>query len=211
MRLGGAGYRAFAHEVLESRCAPEDGAAILGWMFRIVFVCTGNRFRSPIAAALLRRLLASLPVDVESAGVIELGPLPPLPEAVHHARSLGLDLSHHKARPLSQADVATADLVIGFEHDHVAAAVVDGGTPPERAFTLVELVSLLEEEPRELPEDLLARVRARLALAHVQRAPGLPVGVGLPDPLGGTASDFAGVASRLRELCAALAAALFDA
>jgi protein-tyrosine-phosphatase len=42
-------------------------------VFRVAFVCTGNRFRSPLAAALFRSAAEGLPVEVASAGTLDLG------------------------------------------------------------------------------------------------------------------------------------------
>ena len=40
---------------------------------QVVFVCTGNRFRSPLAAALFREATSGLPVDVRSMGTSVTG------------------------------------------------------------------------------------------------------------------------------------------
>ena len=66
--------------------------------FRVFFVCTGNLFRSPLAAELFRAELAGLPVVVSSAGTLNLGAVPAEPEAVEQAALLGADLSSHRAR-----------------------------------------------------------------------------------------------------------------
>ena len=40
---------------------------------RVAFVCTGNRFRSPLAAALLESEAEGLPVEIASLGTLDLG------------------------------------------------------------------------------------------------------------------------------------------
>ena len=67
----------------------------------VAFVCTGNRFRSPIAEALFVRDTEGLPVRTESLGTLDLGPRPAVPEAVALAETMGLDLSGHLARSLT--------------------------------------------------------------------------------------------------------------
>ena len=50
--------------------------------FHVVFVCTGNRARSPLAEVFLRAKVDSGAVRVESYGTLELGPAPATPEAI---------------------------------------------------------------------------------------------------------------------------------
>ena len=114
---------------------------------QIVFICTGNRFRSPLAAALFEKEASDGQVAIESAGTLDLGPVPALPEAIEHGRRLGVDLTGHRAQWIDDADLRSVDLVVGFELIHVTTAVVGVGAPRDRAFTLPELVALLELSP----------------------------------------------------------------
>src|SRR6185312_16331316 len=104
--------------------------------FAIVFVCSGNRFRSPLAEHLMRDATEGLPVRVSSVGTLGIRESPALDEARALAREVGIDLDGHRSRPLRRELVEHADLVLGFERRHVAHAVVDGGVPRERAFTV---------------------------------------------------------------------------
>ncbi len=113
--------------------------------FDLVFICTGNRFRSAIGEGLMRRLTEGLPVRTTSAGTLDLGPVGALPEALALAPSLDLDLNEHRAQCVGNVDLSDADLVLGFEYHHLAAAVTVGGARRERTFTVPELVTLLEE------------------------------------------------------------------
>ena len=118
---------------------------------RVVFVCTGNRFRSPLGAALFAKA-AGAQATVESAGTLELGARPAFAETIEEGGRLGVDLSGHRARYLGRVDLSSADLVLGFEQMHVATAVVDAGAERDRSFTLPELVDLVgprQETPRE--------------------------------------------------------------
>jgi len=176
----------------------------------VAFICTGNRFRSPLAAAALSAE-AGAPVSATSAGVLELGPVPALPEAVEIARSFGLDLGSHRARALSELDLASFDLVLGFERNHVAAAVVDAGARIERTFTLPELVLLLEAlPPRETESDPVARARSRVARAHAARQPRAARVPEVVDPLGRQRREQRKVAEQVSELVRRLTRLLFD-
>lgn len=179
--------------------------------FRVVLVCTGNRFRSPIVAGLIRKLTAGVPVEIVSAGTEDVGPAPALPEALRVAERFGVDLSQHRAWPLSALDVTRADLVIGFERQHVAAAVVDAGASRERTFLAVELADLLDslDLPTEL--DPIARARAAVEEAERRRPAGVAVRSGLQmrDPVGGPTSAYEHAADRLNALSTRLVRGLF--
>jgi protein-tyrosine phosphatase len=178
--------------------------------FKLVVLCTGNRFRSPLAEILLRELTEGLPVDVSSAGTLSLGPVPALPEAIELATTFELDLRAHRCRHFTEAGLAEADLVLGFERMHVATAVVDGGAQPERTFTLPELVELLREvDPRS--DDHVQRARESIGLAHDARSgqPPLLDRNELADPYGRSPKVYRETAERVVALCEELAARLF--
>lgn len=173
---------------------------------RIVFVCTGNRARSVLAAELLRRATVGQPVVVESRGTLELGAVPVLPEALRAGERLNLDLSAHRATALAPRELADADLVLGFEPDHVAAAVVDGGARRERTFTLPELVELASGAPPA--GDLEERIAVLSERAHARRRGSPLAAAGIRDPLGGTPEVFDRTATEIEGLVARLVRAM---
>jgi low molecular weight protein-tyrosine phosphatase len=175
--------------------------------FAVVFICTGNRFRSAIAEALLTRSTHGLPVRATSAGTLDLGPVGVLPEALELAPSLGIDLSAHRARCVRHVDLTGADLVLGFEVVHVATAVVDCGATRERSFTLPELVTLLPPATSPGPGDAVEHARDVVRRAHEARNSFRPLELG--DPLGGPFELFRSTAAEIRLLTEKLGAALF--
>jgi len=129
---------------------------------RVLFVCTANQCRSPLAAALLRAHAPEL--TVESAGVQADGVSPATPSTIDAARMLHIDLRDHRSRRLDADMVRRADLVVGMERRHVReAALLDPGAF-SRAFTLKELVRRGNAVPTRLPTESfgtwLARVQA---------------------------------------------------
>ena len=88
-------------------------------MRSLVFVCTGNVCRSPMAEHLLRRRLGpGSDWDVSSAGTSGGYGLPASRTAVEALDEIGLDLSSHRSRPLTREAVDDASLVVVMTADH---------------------------------------------------------------------------------------------
>ena len=85
----------------------------------IVFVCTGNVCRSPMAEYLLRhRLGADSGWTVASAGTAAGGGMKASMAAVEALDEMGIDLQPHLSRPVDDALVAQADMVVVMTRDH---------------------------------------------------------------------------------------------
>jgi protein-tyrosine phosphatase len=98
----------------------------------ILFVCSGNTCRSPMAEAIARRLLSDrlkVPeaelekkgLSVISAGSSAIAGAKATPQAVEAVRGLGADLSRHRSRPLSVELIHQADVVFTMGRAHASA------------------------------------------------------------------------------------------
>jgi L-threonylcarbamoyladenylate synthase len=96
----------------------------------LVFVCTGNTCRSPMAEALCKMLLAQrlgcAPDRLEergyvvvSAGIATSNGLPPAAYAVDVVRARGASLQKHQSRQLTLEMVRQADYLIAMTNDHL--------------------------------------------------------------------------------------------
>jgi protein-tyrosine phosphatase len=179
--------------------------------FQLVVVCTGNRVRSPAAEGFLRVLTEGLPVRLSSAGLLDLGPVPALPETLQTAADFGLDLSDHRAQCVVDADLSAVDLVVGFEQRHVATAVVDAHADRDKTFTIVELVELLERVLPPAEIDPADRAREAVSRAAALRRGRNEPPTEIADPLGGSAAVYRSTIERVRDLSERLAAGLFGA
>lgn len=112
-------------------------------MTRVIFVCTGNICRSPLAEALLVRELAERGADgfeVSSAGTGAWNGTPASEGAYLVGLEHGLDLSRHRARPLTRDVVREADVVLTMSRHHRIRAQELGGEG--RTYVLGEYVGL---------------------------------------------------------------------
>lgn len=94
-------------------------------MARVLFVCTGNICRSPIAQGVFESVLRreGLGDGVESAGTggWHVG-LPPDDWAIQSAGKRGLDISGQRARVISPSDCERFDYVLALDEPPVAAS-----------------------------------------------------------------------------------------
>jgi protein-tyrosine phosphatase len=113
----------------------------------VVFVCTGNTCRSPLAEALCKARLAErlgcaaaeLPArgfHIVSAGLFAFSGGPAAEEAVEVARAYGADLAGHRSQPLTTELAARADYLVTMTSGHLAI--------------LAEMVKGLRTRPRLL-------------------------------------------------------------
>jgi protein-tyrosine-phosphatase len=109
---------------------------------RILFVCTGNTCRSPLAEALARRVIverALSEIDVSSAGTSAWEGAPASDGALLVGMERNLDLSQHRARTLTRELVRDADLVLAMGPHHLERIEALGGSG--HAFLLTEYAS----------------------------------------------------------------------
>ena len=128
-------------------------------MKRILFVCTANICRSPMAEAIFNALAedSDLPFRAESAGTAALEGRPMAPKAVAALEEMGIYPDDHRARQVSEAMIEESELVLTMSPQHSAT------------------LSLLSRHPSRKKIYILP-----------QYAIGASVGEGIPDPYGHT-------------------------
>ncbi|WP_422935374.1 low molecular weight phosphatase family protein [Sinomonas sp. P47F7] len=135
-------------------------------MFSILFVCSGNICRSPIAEQLLRTRMANYPITVSSAGVIAEEGTPMTEEAATVSRRYGGEPDGHRARMLTEFRLREADLVLTATRAHRGAVVQLLPRMSRKTFTVCEFARLLSAVPEhervslEDPSALVDAVRA---------------------------------------------------
>lgn len=106
---------------------------------RILFVCTGNTCRSPMAAALMRRRLDAAKagdIRVDSAG-LAAGGEPVTPEAAAVLKEIGIDIAGQRSKLLTRTLCQQADIIAVMTPAH-ARALAAYGVEPEKIRVLGE-------------------------------------------------------------------------
>lgn len=106
----------------------------------ILFVCTGNICRSPMAQIMLANAVPAGDVLVESAGTRALNGEPMHAHSQAVLRELRLYCPDFRSRMLTPPIVEQADLVLGFSREHRAIARQLAPGRWRRAFTIREFV-----------------------------------------------------------------------
>lgn len=109
---------------------------------KVLFVCTGNTCRSPLAEATARKLASERgleDVTFASAGTGAIGGASASEGSILVGLERGLDLGSHRSQPLTAELVRESDLILGLAEQHVASALALGGAG--KAFLLDEFAS----------------------------------------------------------------------
>ena len=119
----------------------------------ILFVCTANRFRSPLAAAILRQALQEMGFAdywrVRSAGTWATPGQPALPAAVSAAGHLGIDLSGHSSTRVSRQLISEHDLTLVMQASHHEALLTEFPDLGERIHLFSDV---LERRSYDIPD-----------------------------------------------------------
>ncbi len=143
---------------------------------RIVFVCTGNTCRSPLAEGLTKVLLSDelgcppdslhdLGFHISSAGIYAYGGGPISHHSYEELKQRGIELGDHRATTANERLLSSADKIYCLSHSHLDGVL--GLLPRDRSH----IASLLDTG-----------------------------GVDVPDPIGGSSSDYKRCAEHISEL-----------
>jgi protein-tyrosine-phosphatase len=139
--------------------------------FHVLFVCTGNTCRSPMAEGILKKLLEERNVKgiaVSSAGTHGLHNAPASLFAIQVAKARQVDISEHRSQELNPQMLQQADIILVMSEEHLTfiKRLDDKAT---RRACLLRAFALLKPESNEAKD------------------PGV---LSIKDPIGGSPEDY---------------------
>jgi len=140
-------------------------------MKTILFLCTGNVCRSPMAEGLFRHAIKGRgEFRVLSAGLGALDGQPPTQHSVQAMREIGIDIAHQRSRALTADMVSAADYIFGMTHSHVDTVALLYPQVAEKTFLLREFDDSLEPYEKDIadpigsPYDIYVECRNQIEL-----------------------------------------------
>ncbi len=89
---------------------------------KILFICTGNTCRSPMAEGIFKSIVNNKDFTCQSAGLYCADGSPATPEAIEACKEIGIDISEHKSKNLSNIeDISSFDYFIVMTNQHANA------------------------------------------------------------------------------------------
>jgi RpiB/LacA/LacB family sugar-phosphate isomerase len=122
-------------------------------MKTVLFICTGNVCRSPMAEGFFRRA-AGKELRVMSAGIGAIDGQPPTSHSVAAMRELGIDISGQRSRALTAELIRQADYIFGMTHAHVDTIELLYPAAAEKTFLLREFDDTVEPFEKDIPDPI---------------------------------------------------------
>ncbi|MFH1759580.1 MAG: low molecular weight protein arginine phosphatase [bacterium] len=109
--------------------------------FKIVFVCTGNTCRSPMAQIMMQHMLSDEKrqrFDISSAGLFAMPGQPITRYAAEVLQELGMDLKEHCSSMLNEQIIKSADIILVMTESHKRTVISNIPQAANITYTLSE-------------------------------------------------------------------------
>lgn len=186
--------------MLDWRSLPDDRRSNHG--VNILFVCTGNVCRSPMAEGFLRHeaQLRGIDIQVRSTGTHAWTGRAATIDGRRIMAELGVPIDDHRTLELDGRLVDWADLIIGMSREHVRETIRAFPDAAARTFTMKGFLELLPSLPPYEDTGSWLEEAARL-----RDSGDAPADQDIEDPMGERQEAYRRVAAEIRELVDRLA------
>ncbi|MDI3547309.1 MAG: ribose 5-phosphate isomerase [Halanaerobiales bacterium] len=149
-------------------------------MPKVIFVCTGNTCRSPMAEHLFRRIIdedsdLKGKWEISSAGIAALPGQGPSKYAIKVLKDEGIDINEHLSRQLDEKLVKEADLILTMTGAHKEMVLQIDPEARDKVFTLKEFAGIKNDldiaDPFGQSEEVYQEVRDEIK-AHLKEVIG---------------------------------------
>jgi len=124
-------------------------------MKTILFLCTGNVCRSPMAEGLFRHAVKGRgEFRIVSAGIGAIDGDLPTHHSVQAMREIGIDISGQRSHALTSELIRSADLILGMTHSHTDTVALLYPKAAEKTFLLREFDETLEPYEKDISDPI---------------------------------------------------------
>lgn len=118
---------------------------------KVLLVCSGNTCRSPMAAAILRKLAQekAIELEVDSCGLDATVDAPATNQAMQVMAERGFDLSNHRAKAFDESLAEQADIILTMTSSHREQIIQRWPTLASKTYTLSEYAQGTYEEVKD--------------------------------------------------------------
>ena len=124
-------------------------------MKTVLFICTGNICRSPMAEGIFRREVRERgDFRVLSAGVGAVDGQAPSHNSVRACRDIGIDIGQQRSQMLTRELVQQADYIFGMTHGHVDTILLLYPQVADKTFLLREFDDTLDAYEKDISDPI---------------------------------------------------------
>jgi protein-tyrosine-phosphatase len=143
---------------------------------KILFVCSANACRSPMAEGFAKKLLGDNGVSgvkVDSAGLDAFEGMPPTKETIEVMKARGVDITSHRSRRFS-SNLGKNDMVLTMTKSQKERVLAEHPTLAGRVFMLDEYA---RNTPEDIPDPFKGQVSYEEAADHIESSVKLVLGL----------------------------------
>jgi RpiB/LacA/LacB family sugar-phosphate isomerase len=122
---------------------------------RLLFICTGNICRSPMAEGLARHMARDIhAIEVKSAGLGAPSGQAPSTHAIEVMKELEIDISHLRSKPVTRDLVEWADTILVMTYGHLDNMLMLYPHAAEKTYLLREFETSAVPDDREIDDPI---------------------------------------------------------